>query len=440
MRPLPGRPRSPRCDTTEVNVSLSLPRGMATASVAAVALTACSGNGTGTPTGSGNAPLLIAVVAPVTAAPYLAQTLHRGTDLAMREINAAGGVTIGGVKHTLQIRTYDDGLDPQRTRSVVQNAIHDGAFGIVTDGYGAAAGAADTDAAGVPQIVIHNGSASLIDPQARPSLFRLGVGNDAAASILSSYVAKTSKAPGILHDDTDNGRDGDKQLHQALPTAGVRPVASQEVAHDAPAVDAQVRALLDAHADSLIAWGADGFVARVVSAVHAASPGLPVFTGPSGESPAVRALAGPDASDNVAFVTARMTSESDSSSFEQFEHRLAAAEGGPTDAGIKDREGREIRQPADVEIFSHDAVALLAAASQKLGTVQPSAKLLPLMTQTRTRSVNGDARGFNPDNHEGVSDDDFYIARIHDMVFAPVKDEPLSATLPTADQILADFH
>ena len=421
-------------------MAFPLPRGIATLAVAAVALTACGSSGTSNAGGNATAPLLIAVVAPTTAAPYLAQTLHRGADLAMRELNAGGGITVSGIKHTVQLKTYDDALDPQRTKAAVENAIHDGAFGIVTDGYGAAASAAETDAAGVPQIVIHNGSAALIDPSSHPSLFRLGIGNDAAASILSAYVAKSSKSPGIIHDDTDNGRDGEKQLQQALPTAGVHTVGSQEVAHDAPAVDAQVRSLLDAHADSLIVWGTDTFVGRVVSAAHAASPSLPVFSGPSGESPAVRALAGADASDGLAFVASRMTSEDDSVTFGQFEHRLAAAEGGATDAGVKDREGREVRQPADVEIFSYDAVALLAAASGKLGSTQPSSKLPQLMTQTRTRSVNGDARGFNPDNHEGVSDDDFYIARIHDMVFAPVKDEPLSATLPTADQVLADFH
>jgi branched-chain amino acid transport system substrate-binding protein len=408
------------------------------AAVAVLALSACGGGSS--PGNGGGGPLLIALVVPSNAAPYLAQTVRRGADLAMREINAGGGVPVGGSKRKLELRTYDDGLDPQRTRSAVQSAIHDGAFGIVTDGYGALASAADSDAAGVPQIVIHNGSASLIDPQARPSLFRLGVANDAAASILSGYVAKFARAPGILHDDTDNGRDGDKQLRSALPTAGVHPVASQEVAHDAPAVDAQVHALVDAHADALILWGGDAFVARAVGAAHVVAPSLPVFAGPSGESPAVRAQAGPDAGDGLAFAASRMTSEDDAVSFGQFEHRLAAAEGGPTDAGFKDREGREIRQPADVEVFSYDAVALLGAAAQKLGTVSPSSALLQQMTKTRVRSVNGDARGFNPDNHEGVSDDDVYIARIHDMQFAPVKDEPLSATLPTADQILADFH
>jgi branched-chain amino acid transport system substrate-binding protein len=418
-----------------------LPIGLVPAAAALATLSACGGGGTSpNGTGSGSASLLIAVLAPTTADPFLAQTLHRGTDLAMRELNAAGGVSIAGSKHHVELRTYDDGLDPQRTRSAVQSAIHDGAFGIVTDGYGAAAAAQDSAAAGVPIIVINNGDATLLDPKAHPSLFRIGIANDAAASILSKYVAQSSKAPAIIHDDTGNGRDGATQLQQALPTATLHPTTTLEVAKDAPAVDAQVRAVLDAHSDSLIVWGTDTFVARVVGAAHAASPSLPVFTGPSGESPAVRAVAGADATDGMRFIDSRTTSESDSASFGQFEHRLAAAEGGPTDAGVKDREGREIRLPADNEIFSYDAVNLLAAAAGSLGSVQPSTKLLTSIVQAHVHSANGDARGFNPDNHEGVADDDLYIARIHDMAFAPVKDEALSATLPAEDQVLADFH
>src|SRR5581483_2213872 len=105
--------------------------------------------------------------------------------------------------------------------------------------------------------------------------------------------------------------------------------------------------------------------------------------------------------------------ENDLASFGQFEHRIAAAEGGPTDAGVKNHEGQEIRQPTDLEIFPYDAVSILAAAAQQLGSTTPSKSLLALMTKVTVRSANGDTRGFNPDNHEGVSDDDLYIARIH---------------------------
>ncbi len=405
-------------------------------------LSACGGGGGagGGKGGGSSSAVTIALVAPTTADPYMLQTLRRGADLAVRELDARGGLTIAGVHHTVALRTYDDGLDPQRTRAAVQTAIHDGAAGIVTDGYGAAAAAADSAGAGVPVVVVNNGQAELMDAKARPSLFRLGVPNDAAASVLAAYVARSSRAPAIIHEDTDDARDGGTQVEQALSTAGVKAVSDVELAGAVPAADAQVRAALDAHADSLVIWGTDTFVAHVVSAAHAAAPKLALFAGPSAESPAVRAVAGADATDGLAFVASRMTSEDDSASFGQFEHRVAAAAGGPSDAGIADREGREIRQPADLEVFSYDAVDLIAAALEKSGSATPSSALVAAMTQVKVHSANGDTRGFNPDNHEGVADDDLYIARIHDMVFAPVKDEQLSATLPTADQILADFH
>lgn len=420
--------------------SLALRRAALPLGAAALAVLPACGGGSGHSTGTGSGAVTIALVAPTTADPYVLHTLQRGARLAVAELNARGGVTVAGVKHTVALATYDDALDPQRARAAVQSAIHDGAVGIVTDGYDIAGAAQDSQAAGVPVVVVNNGQASLMDPKARPSLFRLGVPDDAAGSILSAYVARHGRAPAIIHDDTDDGRDGAAQMQQALPTAGVHSVADIEIAAGVPGVDAQVHAAVDAHADSLVVWGTDTFVAHVVQAAHADAPGLAVFTGPSGESPAVRALAGPDASDGLVFTTSRMTSEDDLASFGQFEHRLAVATAGPIDAGFRDREGREIREPADQEIFSYDAVNVLAAALARSGSVQPSARLVAAMTQVQVKSANGDTRGFNPDNHEGVSDDDLYIARIHDMVFAPVKDEQLSATLPTADQILADFH
>jgi branched-chain amino acid transport system substrate-binding protein len=48
--------------------------------------------------------------------------------------------------------------------------------------------------------------------------------------------------------------------------------------------------------------------------------------------------------------------------------------------------------------------------------------------------ANGDERGFNFRNHEGVIDDDIYFARFQGMTFAPVTDDLLSASLPEIDQ------
>ncbi len=191
----------------------------------------------------------------------------------------------------------------------------------------------------MPEIVIANGTAALMDPQTRPSVFRLGIANDAAATLLGTYIVQTSKRVAIIHEDSDSGRDGADQLTQSLATAGGAVVKSVEVPAAAAAFDAQLQEVSASGAGALALWGSDLFIAKVVASAHAAHISLPIFTGPDGESPAVRASAGSAATDGLRFVSSRLTSEDDSTSFGQFETRLAAAEGGPTDAGFKDAKG-----------------------------------------------------------------------------------------------------
>ena len=412
-----------------------VPAAAACLLLGATALAGCGGGGGSGPT----APLVVAVDVPASTDAPTATYIREGADLAVRELNRAGGVEVGGgVAHPLKLRMYDDASDPQRAAANTAAAIQAGAVGIVEDGAGATLSAAATKAAGVPEIVIANGDSTL--PQGRPSLFRLGIPNDAAASVLAGYVSHRAASVAILHDDGEDGRDGATQMEQALATAGVKVVADHEVAAALPTLDAPVRGLLDAHPAGVVIWASEAVTARAVGALRAAAPALPLFSGPAAEDPAVRRVAGNAATDGLVLVASRMTSENDSVSFGQFEHRLAAAEGGPIDAGIRNTEGQEIRQPADGAHFSYDAVRVLAAALDRASSPRPGPKLLAAMTQVGVISGNGDHRGFSPDNHEGVADDDLYIAVIHDMAFAPVRDEQLSATLPVPDEILADFH
>lgn len=403
------------------------------------ALAGCGGSGSGTTPTPAAHTITIALDVPVTADAYVFGAIHRGADLAVREANTKG-LTIAGTRYTVALRVYDDNGQPSQSAQNVSSAISDGAVAVIEDGLGAATSAPRSAAAGVPEIDIANGTAALMDPQNRPSLFRLGIANDAAATLLGKYITQTSTKVAIIHDDSDSGRDGADQLTQSLATAGGKAVSTIEVPASAATFDTQLQAVASSGAGALAVWGSDLFVAKVVSSAHAAGLALPLFTGPTGESPAVRATAGPVATDGLRFVSSRLTSEDDSTSFPQFEHRLAAAEGGPTDAGFKDTEGREVRQPNDLDFFSYDAVNLVLAALKKQGGVAPGQPLISAIGSVSVTSANGDTRGFNPQNHEGISDDDMYISVIHDMKFAPVQDEQLSKTLPTEDQILANFH
>ena len=404
-----------------------------------LSLGALAGCGSGAATSPGGGTVItMALDIPVSADAYVAGAIQRGADTAVKEINARG-LTIGGVARTVALRVYDDNAQPALSAQNVSSAIADGAVAVIEDGLGAATSAPRGAAAGVPEIDVANGTATLMDPAGRPSLFRLGIANDAAANRLGTYIAQSIQSVAVIHDDSDSGRDGATQLAMALATAGARADPTIEVPADSATFDAQLQAVGAAHPGGLVIWGSDLFVAKLVSSAHAANLGLPLFAGPTAESPAVRATAGNAATDGLRFVSSRLTSEADPTSFGQFEHRLAAREGGPTDAGFTDAEGRRIRQPNDFDFFSYDAVNLVVAALKKQGSAAAGQPLIAAIGSVSVPSANGDTRGFNPQNHEGVADDDMYIAIIHDMKFAPVQDEQLSKTLPTEDQVLADF-
>jgi len=86
--------------------------------------------------------------------------------------------------------------------------------------------------------------------------------------------------------------------------------------------------------------------------------------------------------------------------------------------------------PPDYAMYSYDFVNVLAQAIRNVGL-----KDLPrALEQVTARGANGDERGFNQHNHEGVVDDDIFFAAVRSMILVPVRDDPLSATLPTVPQ------
>ncbi len=408
--------------------------------VAIAALAGCGSPGAGGGTaGHGGTSILIALNVPASSDQFLASAITRGAGLAVAQANAAG-VKVGGTRYTVALKSYDDGGQAQQAANNVGAAIHDGAVAVIEDGYGAGISAPQSGAAGVPEIVLDQHDINLLDPVNRPSLFRLGIPDDSAAHVLAAYMEGKTTRVAIIHDDTASGRDGATNMQQGLTDSGVTAAPIVEVAAGAPTMDAQIQQVVAAHPGGIVIWGGDAFTGRTVAAIRAAGVTTPLYAGPDGEFPAVRQIAGIAASNGLVFVSSRLTSEGDNTSFPKFEHALAAAEGGPMDAGFKDAQGQEIRQPDDYAMYAYDAVNVVLAALQKQGSVHPTPRLFDTMCLVSVTSANGDMRGFNSQNHEGIADDDMYIAVIHDMQFQPVRDEPLSATLPTENQILADFH
>ena len=385
--------------------------------------------------------LLFALNVPVTADPYVAGVITRGATLAVDEANAAGGVEVAGTTYRLRLRTYDDNNDPAQAASNVQAAISDGAVAVIEDGIGMAASGAKSTAAGIPEIAITDGDSGLLTNSSGPvpSLFGLRIPNNFAADVLATYMAGKFSSVAILHDDSENGRDGGDSLSGSLGDSDVQAKPVIGVAANAPTLDAQALEIKDAHPAALAIWGGDLFIAKALAAVRAAGITVPVFTSQQGESPAVRALDQPSQTDGVKFISGRMDSESDACSFPKFEDALGKYDLAPVDAHVKDASGDEVRQPDDIDFFSYDAVNVVVAALQKQQSVRPGQKLLLDMTQVSVTSANGDARGFDSQAHEAFAFEDAYVAVIHDNQFEPVKDEALSASLATEPELMSQY-
>jgi ABC-type branched-subunit amino acid transport system substrate-binding protein len=137
----------------------------------------------------------------------------------------------------------------------------------------------------------------------------------------------------------------------------------------------------------------------------------------------------------LTFASGRMTAEVGPGPWQAFQASYEQA-WGPERVGVKTSAGRPVTQPPEFAMYAYDFVNVLAAALTTAGTVDDRSKLLEALEQVTVQGANGDERGFNERSHEGVVDDDVYFARFRDMTFRPVKDDPLSSTLPVIPQEL----
>ena len=129
-----------------------------------------------------------------------------GAQMAIRDINDAGGVRIGTSHAKLSLTVKDDRCDARRATSVAQEMIQSGVslvLGHVCTGSSIAA-AKIYAAAGIVQIAPLNRHARLTDKRAGPTLFRLAGRDDRQGFIAGTFLAATYRdVPiAVVHDRT----------------------------------------------------------------------------------------------------------------------------------------------------------------------------------------------------------------------------------------------
>jgi ABC-type branched-subunit amino acid transport system substrate-binding protein len=377
--------------------------------------------------------LLVVVNAPFSRTPYLGRAIENGTRLAAAHVNAVG-ITVGDTHYSLRVRTMDTGLSPARAVANVRRAVADGAVAVVDEGTGVDASWRVAARRGVPICIVFAGGRSLVDAQRRPNVFRIAPTDHGIAFRLAEHLVPKRLKIGLLHDDSDYGTAGAAELERAF--AGDRDSVAIDETLPANALDLgpQVLRARRAHATALLVWGRPSTIAAAITAARSAGWDVPFYTPPTGADPFVRQQLAdhPAWVDGLTFAAGRLTAEVGSQPFVDFSQRYVAAYGVDR-VGVRTAAGAAVIEPPETAMYAYDFVNLLVAAITKAGSTDP-AEITKALEQVTVEGANGDERGFNQSSHEGVVDDDVYFARFHDMTYAPVKDDPLSSTLPAIPQ------
>ena len=375
--------------------------------------------------------LLIAVNAPFSRTPYVGQTIADGAQLAADEANIK--TDDGTVK--LRIKRYDTGLSARRAVANVRRALADGAVAIIDEGTGINASwrlARDADR---PICITYQGGVDLVDPVERPNVFRVAPTDHGTAFRLAEYLIPKGLKIGLVVDDSSYGQEGAKALGESFARNPEAVAINLTVPTGSADLAPEVLRARRAGATALLVWAQPTTIAGVLTAARSSGWDVPVYTPASGEDPLVRQqLANhPDWVDGLTFSAGRPTAEVGPGPFLAFQQKYEQRFGVQL-VGVKTPDGAEVAQPPDYAMYSYDCVNVLAAAIERAGGVDDRGKVLDALQQVSVTGANGDQRGFNENNHDGVVDDDVYFARFEGMTYKPVKDDPLSSTLAEIDQ------
>jgi ABC-type branched-subunit amino acid transport system substrate-binding protein len=378
--------------------------------------------------------LLIAVNAPFSEDAFVGQTIYQGVQLAIDQLNGTDGFDAGGVRVTFTAKKYDNQLSSQQAVANVRQAISDGAVAIVDEGTGIDASWSVANAAGVPICIVYQGGEGQVDPATRPNVFRIAPTDHGISFRYAEYLAPKGMKVALMTDDTDYGRQGEVALADAWDHIPESVAAKIQVPSTASDVSPQVLQARRAGATALLVWARSATIAQVIRAARTSGWDVPVYTPASGEDPLVRQQLAdhPEWVDGLTFAAGRMTAERGPGPFLAFQAAYTKAFG-RDDTGVTTASGLTVYQPPDYAMYPYDFVNLLSVALTAT-TGQGGDQLVQALNEVETRGANGDERGFNEKNHEGVIDDDTYFASFHDMTYAPVSDDPLSSTLPTIPQ------
>jgi branched-chain amino acid transport system substrate-binding protein len=156
-----------------------------------------------------------------------------GVELAVKEINAAGGI----LGHKIETSTSDTQSNPGVAKGLTQKAIDDGVFAVFGPVFSGSimVSMAETRRAEIPNFT--GGEAAAITKQGNPYIFRTSFTQDSAMPKVARYIAQQLKAKSValIYVNNDYGKGGRESLMKSLEAVGVKVTA--DISSDQNQVD-----------------------------------------------------------------------------------------------------------------------------------------------------------------------------------------------------------
>src|SRR5438046_4099918 len=177
---------------------------------------------------------------------------NNGVKLAVKEINAAGGILGRKIEYT----SLDTQSQPQTAKALAQRAVDEGAYVVMGPVFSGSfiVSMAETKRAEIPNFT--GGEAANITQQGNPYVFRTSFTQSTAMPKLARYIKDTVKAKSVamVWVNNDFGKGGRDSMSKALEAQGIKVVA--DVSTDPGQVDfsGAVLKVKQSNADALFVY------------------------------------------------------------------------------------------------------------------------------------------------------------------------------------------
>ena len=175
-----------------------------------------------------------------------------GIELAVKEINAAGGI----LGRKIETTTSDTQSNPGVAKGLVTKAIDDGVFAVFGPVFSGSilVSMAETRRAEVPNFT--GGEAASITKQGNPYIFRTSFTQDTAMPKVARYIANGLKAKtvALIYVNNDYGKGGRESLMKALEPLGIKITADVSTEQNQLDFSAPVLKAKQANADIVFVY------------------------------------------------------------------------------------------------------------------------------------------------------------------------------------------